>query len=78
MDESNTPIFLHTVNGTKQTRTGICFAFIFRALCIWLLLSESEAVTAETLTREKTAVQAGSAGSLLGSGSFSIFPLASP
>lgn len=77
MDDSNTPIFLHTVNGTKQTRTGICFAFIFRALCIWLLLRESEAVIAETMTTETTGVQAGSAGSLLRSGSSSIFPLSS-
>lgn len=77
MDASNTPIFLHTVNGTKQTRTGICFAFIFRAPCVWLLLRESEAVMAEMMTTETTAVQAGSAGSLLSSGSFSIFPLSS-
>lgn len=78
MDDSSTPIFLHTVNGTKQTRTGICFAFIFRVLCIWLLPRESEAVIAETMATETTAVQSGLAGSLLGSGSFSIFPLSSP
>lgn len=28
MDGSNIPIFLHTVNSTQQTRTGMCFAFI--------------------------------------------------
>lgn len=74
MGESNTPIFLHTVNGTKQTRTGICFAFIFRALCIWLLLRDTEAVIAETMTTATTGVQAGSVGSLLRSGSSSVFP----
>lgn len=78
MDDSNTPIFLHTVNGTKQTRNGICFAFIFRAPCVWLLLQESEAEMAETMTTETTAVQSGSAGNLRSSWSFSVFSLSSP
>lgn len=64
MDASNTPIFLDTVNGTKQTRTGRWFAFIFRMLYIWLPLWESEGMSVE-MPVAPTVAQAGSACSLL-------------
>ena len=47
MDDGNTPIFLDTVNSIRQMRPGIYFACIFRMLCVWLLLWNSEGMTGD-------------------------------